>query len=471
MNNASRREFLRRTSALGLLRGAAPFGLSLAGIGAAAAASDPKDYRAIVCLFMRGANDCHNTVVPYDKAGYDGYAGARRDIAIARDALLPIKAANTPGREFGLHPSLGAMQGLFDKGNAAIIANVGPLVVPIKDAATFKGTNIARPPKLFSHNDQEAIWQAFSPESAKMGWGGKMCDLLSSMNGKHLFTAISTSGNAVLLASNKTIQYQITNSGSVSINRLNASNIYGSTKGAEALREQIMGSQQLSQQQSGGDVLQQEYSTVVNRSIEAQGLVSAALAKLPENDPRVMIPLDLSQDRLAQQLRIVARMIGVRDDENMQQRRQVFFVTLGGFDTHDNQLAKQAELLGSVGRSVAYFQQCMEQLGVSDKVTLFTASDFGRALLNNGDGTDHGWGGHHFVVGGAVKGGRIYGQFPTVALNTGTDVGNGRLLPTTSVDQYAATLARWMGVSAGDLPLVLPNAGNFATTDLGFLNA
>jgi uncharacterized protein (DUF1501 family) len=167
----------------------------------------------------------------------------------------------------------------------------------------------------------------------------------------------------------------------------------------------------------------------------------------------------------------VARLIGVRDDENMQQRRQVFFVSLGGFDTHDHQLVKQAELLGSVGRSVAYFQQCMEQLGIADKVTLFTASDFGRALLNNGDGTDHGWGGHHFVVGGAVNGGRIYGQFPDVRLGTATDVGNGRLLPTTSVDQYAATLARWMGISARDLPLVLPNVGNFSTSDLGFMTA
>lgn len=468
MSQTSRREFVRRCAALGLLRGAAPFGLSLAGIGAASAANasvDPKDYRAIVCLFMRGANDCHNTVVPYDKAGYEGYAGARRDIAIAHDALLPIKAANTPGREFGLHPSLAPMQALFDKGNAAILANVGPLVVPIKDAATFKGSNIARPPKLFSHNDQEAIWQAFSPEGAKVGWGGKMCDLLSSMNGKHMFTAISTSGNAVLLASDKTVQYQITNSGSVSINRLNAKDIYGSSKGAEALRAQIMASQQ-----GSGDVLQQEYSTVVNRSVEAQGLVSAALAKLPENDGRVALPAELAQDRLAQQLRIVARMIGVREDENMQQRRQVFFVTLGGFDTHDHQLDKQAELLGSVGRSVAYFQQCMEQLGVAEKVTLFTASDFGRALLNNGDGTDHGWGGHHFIVGGAVKGGRIYGQFPDVRLGTTTDVGNGRLLPTTSVDQYAATLAHWMGVSARDLPVVLPNIANFATADLGFMS-
>jgi uncharacterized protein (DUF1501 family) len=464
----SRREFLRQSAALAALRSTAPWALQLAGIGAASAATNPGDYRAIVCLFMRGANDCHNTVVPLDTSAYEGYAKARQDIAIPRNELLPIKAANVPGREFGLHPSLAPMQALFNKGNAAILANVGPLIVPIKDAATFKGTTIARPPKLFSHNDQEAIWQAFSPEGAKLGWGGRLCDLLSSMNGKHTFTAISTAGNAVFLASEKTVQYQITNSGAVAFNRLAAKDIYGSTKAAEALRAQIRAASGMAGEM-GGDVLAQEYGNVVGRSIEAQGLVSSALAKLPENDARVALPAELDKDRLALQLRIVARMIGVRDDENMQQRRQVFFVSLGGFDTHDNQLAKQAELLTSVGKSVAYFQQAMEALGVADKVTLFTASDFGRALLNNGDGTDHGWGGHHFIVGGAVKGGRIYGDFPDVALNTRTDVGNGRLLPTTSVDQYAATLGQWMGVPRLDLPRVLPNLGNFATGDLGFL--
>ncbi len=463
MSQHNRREFLRRSAALAGLRVATPWALQLAGIGAAAAASQPDDYRAIVCLFMRGANDCHNTVVPYDKTSYEDYAAARRDIALPHEALLPLKPATGDGRSFGLHPAMAPLQTLFNGGQAAILANVGPLVVPIKDAATFKNSNIARPPKLFSHNDQEAIWQAFSPEGAKVGWGGKLCDLLADMNGKHTFTAISTAGNAVLLASDKTVQYQITNSGAVGINRLNAKDIYGSGKAADALRAQLMAA-------AGGDeVLQQEYGSVVNRSIEAQALVSTALAQLPENDPRIALGSELEKDRLAQQLRIVARLIGVHADSNMQQRRQVFFVSLGGFDTHDNQLAKQAELLNSVAQSVAYFQTAMQALGLADKVTLFSASDFGRALLNNGDGTDHGWGGHHFIVGGAVRGGQIYGQFPTVALKTSTDVGNGRLLPTTAVDQYAATLASWMGVAASDLPRVLPNIGNFAQTDLGFM--
>lgn len=457
MSQASRREFLRRAGAFSLLHTAGPLGLQLAGIGAAAAASQPADYRAIVCLFMYGANDGHNTLVPRETSAYARYAAARSVIALPREQLLPL--AGLPA--LGLHPELEPLQHLFDKGSAAILANVGPLVQPIKDAATFKSTNIARPPKLFSHNDQQAIWQAFSPEGAKIGWGGRIADLIASHNGKQLFTAISAAGNAVFLASDKTIQYQITNNGAIGFNRANAGNIFGSAKGAEVLRQQIAMAQ--------GDLFAQEYGTVVNRSIEAHGLLSAALAKLPATDPRIDLPTDLTQDKLAQQLRIVARMIGVRDDENIQQRRQVFFVSLNGFDTHDNQLAKQGELLRSVAQSIAYFQQSMEELGVADKVTLFTASDFGRALLSNGDGSDHGWGNHHFIVGGVVKGGKLYGQFPDVALNTSTDVGNGRLLPTTAVDQYAATVARWMGVSETDLPLVLPNIGNFASNNLGFM--
>ena len=345
MNKTTRREFPRQTAALGLLRGAAPFGLQLASIGAASAASNPGDYRAIVCLFMRGANDCHNTVVPYDSNSYAAYADARRDIAIPHAELLPLQNKRSNAPPLSLHPALAPMQSLFDSSKAAILANVGPLVVPIKDAASFKNTTIARPPKLFSHNDQEAIWQAFAPEGAKLGWGGRLCDMLSSMNGKHTFTAISTAGNATLLASEKTIQYQITNNGAIAINRLNANNIFGSTKAVEALRAQIM-----SANGSGtdSDILQKEYGTVVNRSIEAQGLVSAALAKLPETDPRVALPAELEKNNLALQLRIVARMIGVREDENMQQRRQVFFVSLGGFDNHDGLAAKHPGLLTQI---------------------------------------------------------------------------------------------------------------------------
>ncbi|MDQ7989289.1 MAG: DUF1501 domain-containing protein [Candidatus Dactylopiibacterium sp.] len=459
MSQASRREFLRRAGAFGLLRAAAPLGLQLAGIGAAAAATRPADYRAIVCLFMYGANDAHNTVVPRGEAQWRPYADARPGLALPRETLLPIASTDA---ELGLHPALAPLQTLYAQQRAAVLANVGPLMVPIRDATEFRATNVPRPPKLFSHNDQQAIWQAFSPEGARAGWGGRIADLLAAHNDAPLFTAISAAGNAVFLASEHTQPYQIGTGGAIGFNRSNASSLFGSPQGAAALRAQIA---------AGGGLMEGAYGDVVGRSVEAHARLSAALAKLPESDPRVTLPPGLEKDGLARQLRIVARLIGVHDDAAIAQRRQVFFVSLGNFDTHDGQLARQAGLLGSVAASVAWFQGAMDALGLSNQVTLFTASDFGRTLLSNGDGTDHGWGGHHFIAGGAVRGGRVYGRFPEVALNTATDIGNGRLLPTTSVDEYAATLARWMGVAPADLPLVLPNIGHFAQPDLGFLRA
>lgn len=460
MSTSGRRDFLRRLGALGLLRSAGPLGLQLAGIGAAAAATQPDDYRAIVCLFMYGANDAHNTVIPLGPDAWAGYAQARGALALPREQLVPLGNAQAT---LALHPSLEPLQAEFIAGRAAVLANVGPLVMPIPDAAAYQAGNIPRPPKLFSHNDQQATWQAFSPEGAKKGWGGRIADMLAERNGEHLFTAISASDNAVFLASDKTLQYQISARGAIGFNRVSEDPrpLFGSQAGAEALRAQIAA--------NSPQLIGTEYGKIVQRSLDAHALVSAALAKLPETDPAVSLPEDLARDRLAQQLRIVARLIGVHADAGLQQRRQVFFVSLNGFDTHDNQLQRQASLLASVGRSMAWFQQSMNALGMADKVTLFTASDFGRTLTSNGDGSDHGWGGHHFILGGAVRGGQVYGSFPDVALKTSTDVGNGRLLPTTSVDQYAATLARWMGVPEHALPQVLPNIGNFATSNLGFM--
>jgi uncharacterized protein (DUF1501 family) len=461
MKRMSRRDFLRCVASAGVLRAAAPFGMQLAGIGAAAATQNPQDYRALVCVFMFGGNDSYNTILPFDKSEFDVYRNIRPEIALPLESLLEIRPENASGRRFALHPALAPMQKLFGNGTAAIVANVGPLVVPIQDAAAFRQPSVPRPPKLFSHNDQQAVWQSFSPEGAKIGWGGRMGDLWAEQNGNHMFTAISTSGNALLLASEKTRQYQISVRGAIGINRLGAQSLFGSGMAAEALRAQIAATH--------NHAFQQEYGAVVERSVEAHGLIAAALDTLPETDPRVALPQELTQDRLAQQLRVVARMIGVRAHENLRMKRQIFFVSLGGFDTHDDQLEKQAELLASFARSVAYFQESMSRLDVADSVTLFTASDFGRTLTSNGDGSDHGWGGHHFIVGGAVNGGRIYGHFPDIALNTATEVGNGRLLPTTAVDQYVATLGRWMGVSENDLSLLLPNLSNFTPRNLGFL--
>lgn len=457
--SGSRRLFLKHAGALSVLGGAAPFALNLAGIGAAAAQAAP-DYKALVCLFLFGGNDQTNTVIPYDQSSYDAYAAARPGLERPRDQLVPIVPATAQGgRQFALPPELAPLATLFSVQRAAVIANVGPLIEPIADAAAYRAGRGRVPPKLFSHNDQQAVWQAYSPEGARFGWGGRLADLLASQNSTATFTAISAAGNAVWLSGRDITQYQISSSGAVQVNGLRNASLFGAPQGAAALRSLLTA--------DSAQLLEKEHARVTGRSIDAATAVGAALASLPASDSRVALPAGLSANRLAQQLQIVARMVGVQG--TLGARRQVFFVSLGGFDTHDNQLTSQPGLHTTLAQAVDYFHTALAALGASNNVTLFTASDFGRTLTTNGDGSDHGWGAHHFVVGGAVRGGDIYGVFPEVRLGTTDDIGSGRLLPRQSVDQYAATLARWFGVSDSDLPLIAPNIGNFATRTLGFM--
>lgn len=459
INNASRREFLKRAAALSALGGAAPFALNLAGIGAAAAATDP-DYKALVCLFFYGGNDQTNTVIPYDATSYNDYYAARDTIARAQADLLPLTTlSDLGGRQLALPKEFAPIKTLFDGGKAAILANVGPLVAPIKDAAEYKSGKVPVPPKLFSHNDQTATWQAFTPEGAKLGWGGRFGDLLGSMNSNAVFTAVSAAGNTVFLSGTNTFQYQISSSGAVGINNINATSLFGSPQGAAALRAVSTG--------NSSQLFEREHGRIVQRSIDAQAAVAAALATLPTTDARVALPTAQANNNLARQLQVVARLAGVSAALGV--KRQVFFVSIGGFDTHDNQLTQQPTLHTAIAGAVDYFYNATVQLGIANNVTLFTGSDFGRTLTSNGDGSDHGWGSHHFIVGGAVKGQDVYGSFPVVKLGTAEDVGSGRLLPTTSVDQYAATLGRWFGVSDSDLGTILPNIGRFSTRYLNFI--
>lgn len=469
-NTASRREFLKRAAALGALGGGAPFALNLAGIGAAAAQTAPTDYKALVCVFLNGGNDHNNTVMPYDVSSHTGYANARGGtvtsggIALDRASLLQISPTTSQGsgRDFALSTELAPLQALFAQGKAAVIANVGPLITPIANAALYKTGTVPAPPKLFSHNDQTATWQAFSPEGGKIGWGGRLGDMFASANSNSLFTAISASGNAVFLSGQNIFQYQVSASGATLINGTTNTNLFGSgngvNSGANVLKSLI--------QQSSSNVLEQDHADVVGRSVGAANLITSSLATIPTTDPRVALGTQAS-NRLAQQLQVVARLIAV--NSTLGAKRQVFYVSMGGFDTHDNQIVSQASLHAQLAGALDYFYKTTVALGVSNQATLFTASEFGRTLASNGDGSDHGWGAHHFVVGGAVKGGDIYGTFPTVALNTTDDVGSGRLLPTTSVDQYAGTMAKWFGVDNTNLSLITPNIGNFATRDMGFM--
>ena len=466
--DASRREFLRTSSLLSVLGPAGvPFAINLATIGAAAAqAAD--DYRALVCVFLLGGNDHHNTVIATDAVSWAEYQRLRTTppdpIALpapgAAGGVLPIEP-NTPqtGRSFALHPNLGSLKTLFDAGRAAVVANVGPLIAPMTKAQYTSGS-LPRPPKLFSHNDQQSTWQAYAPEGARYGWGGRMGDLLASRNAASTFTCMSVSGNAVWLSGQSTLQYQVGADGGIPIAGLSGS-LFGSSSAGSVLRSIVTADR--------AHLIGRELNRVTARSIDAQAALNAAMLPAGALETVPLVPGTTQSNALAAQLQTVARVIGGRSA--LGAKRQVFFVSIGGFDTHDAQRVNQANLMTRIGQALEYFDRLLVSpaINAGNDVTLFTASDFGRTLTSNGDGTDHGWGAHHFVTGGAVRGKDIYGRYPVIGVNTDDDVGQGRLLPGLSVDQYAGTLARWFGLSDAQLADVFPNLRNFALADLGFM--
>jgi uncharacterized protein (DUF1501 family) len=463
----SRRQFLKRCSLLSMAGAASPFALNLAAIGAASAQTTPA-YRAIVCLFFYGGNDHTNTFLPYDTASYAQYLASRGTIAIPQAQLTATATgpvASQGGREFAFHPALTAFKAHWDAGRLAVVANVGPLMVPTT-RAQYQQSSWPKPPKLFSHNDQQSVWQAYRPlgEGARVGWGGKIGDLLMNQNANTLYTCISAGGNAVFVAGETALRYQVGSGGPAAISSISGT-IYGSTgtTASTAYRSLITG--------ASPNLFENEMGVVTNRSITAGQQLAAALPAAS-----TLIPAIPANNGLASQLAIVARIIAARN--TLSNARQVFLVSIGGFDNHDVLLTDHAQRMTSVNSAVDAFYAWMVQLGVQNDVTLFTASDFGRTLTSNGDGSDHGWGSHHFVLGGSVLGGTVnnnvgvYGTFPpTTFFSSGNsqDIGQGNLLPTLAVDQYAATLARFMGVSDTDMPTVLPNVVNFPTRYIPFL--
>ena len=475
----TRRAFLRRSSRLALAGTALPFALNLAAIGEAAA-FDATDYKALVCVFMYGGNDYANTVVTYDDDSYNKYSTIRGGgagqtaggIALAKAdlaATLLNPSVALPGlRQYALHPSMTGIAGLFNAGTAAVQLNVGPLVAPTTRAGYNSADRRSNPlpPNLFSHNDQQSVWQSSSPEGSTVGWGGNLGDLALSSNSNSLFTCINVSGNAVFMSGDSALQYQIGSNSAVKINSV-SNGVYGSNAVRDAM-------QQITRAGSG-QVLENEYNKVTRRSIDSELQMTAALNANPASNA----PFNTfsASNSLASQLRMVARIIASRS--SLGNKRQVFFVSMGGFDLHDNLLGNHATNMQRVSDAMTAFHKTTVNLGIDQSVTAFTASDFGRTLSSNGDGSDHGWGNHHFIVGGAVKGKAFYGKAPGMGVgNTGgpadqDHVGQGRLLPTASVDQYAATLARWFGVADSEMSGVLPNLGSFGgadyPTNLGFM--
>ncbi len=458
----TRRLVLQRAVQLSALGVATPLAINLAAISEAAA-FDATDYKALVCVFLYGGNDYSNTVVPYDPTNYALYhqirAGAGGEdeagIAIARadlaaTALTPIDGqVLTDNLQYALAPQLTGLKSLFDARRLAIQLNVGPLIQPTT-LSQYKSSNRAAnplPPKLFSHNDQQSVWQSDGAEGSTNGWGGRLGDIAFSSNpANSQLTCISASNNAVFVSGRDALQYQISGSGAIRINALSG-----------ALRTAVNSIVT----RNSAHVLESECTAVTRRSIELEDTVNAAVDGVTLTTPFQ------SGNPLARQLRIVARLIGANATLGL--KRQVFFVSLGGFDNHNSLMVDHARLMGRLDAALTAFHAATVELGLADKVTTFTASDFGRTLSSNSDGSDHGWGSHHFVMGGAVQGGRFYGTAPHVSLEADDQVGQGRLLPTTAVDQFGATLAQWFGCTPAELPGILPNVGNFSNPNVGFV--
>lgn len=456
MKKINRREFLRK-SGVAAAAGAAfahyPGMAFSQGMGTTAPFGD---YKALVCLFLHGGNDSYNMLVPRSNAEYNVYAASRQTMAVAQSDLLPINPLTSDGTDYGLHPALGGIQNLFEQGRAAFVNNIGPLVEPTTKAEYFN-KSVLLPPQLFSHNDQQDQWHSLKGATvSNTGWAGRIADLIRDRVANQLLaTNVSLQGSSLFQSADETVAYVMGSNGPIPFTGFS-----NSGDPADLFYQQRLAFERVLDA-SYDTVYERGFAKVQRRAVDSVDLVSNALDQAP------VLATVFPETPLGDQLRTVAQLIAVQDI--LQMERQVFLVDKGGFDTHDNQLAQQPLLFGDVSDSISAFYDALVEIGMADSVTTFTQSDFGRTLTSNGDGTDHAWGGIQMVVGDAVQGRDLYGTFPSLALNSDDDVGGGRMIPTTSADQYAATLAKWFGIDDVDLPLVAPNIGNFGIQDLGFI--
>jgi uncharacterized protein (DUF1501 family) len=482
------------------------------------------DYKALVCIFMYGGNDSFNTVVPYTLANFNSFyssTGVRPTLALNRNNVqvlsAPTSGAGSPGDgvQYGLNPSMAKqpipnqagkfsadLATVFNAGQAAIVANVGTLVQPVTQSTYQNGTP-ALPPQLFSHSDQTSYWQSSPPSnSPSSGWGGRIADLVASANPSGIPILTGLNGQDVFMRGQSVNGY-IMNSNSATaldfLNYMHAGNGSGLCNPAGSYDEGAVGAFcNLLASGTQANALERTFANTMNHSIATAGIINGALDGAPAFNGFDQFPDALTTGYdLDVQLQTVAKLIwaannGVAGYTGL--KRQVFFVTTGGYDTHSDEIAQHTDILALLSRSMAGFHNALSSVGLASKVTTFTASDFGRTMTANDGGTDHGWGGHHFVVGGAVHGKKFYGNgcsfsgqsanygliMPSLTNPTSSTWGSspnlndsgdgyGRVIPTTSVDQYGATLAQWFGLSSSDINLVFPNLANFTTKNLGFV--
>jgi uncharacterized protein (DUF1501 family) len=489
----TRRDFLRRAACAAVGTAAMTSAISdLRLMNAAVAQSNigPNDYKALVCIFLAGGNDSNNLIVPTIPSEYGNYNAIRLPmLALPSGALQTLDGYTDPaGHTFGLHPACPELKTLFGEGKLAVLFNTGTLIYPITQAQYKSGG--LKPPQLFSHADQVTQWQTSIPDQAPLtGWGGRCADLLNAVNPNAAISlSVSLAGANTFEIGNQVSQYNVSTSGAISLAGVSGPRLAALTN--------ILGLPYPNMQAKA-------YADVATHSINTGALLNNAITNsAPANFWTNGFPTTVTTPNggstftssLSQQLKMVARLIeaGHRAAGNptngFGMKRQIFFCQVGGYDLHSGQtnysvnnpnnvvLGAHANLLAELSQSLLTFQRAMEQLNLQNSVTAFTSSDFGRTFPSNGVGSDHGWGSHHLIVGGAgaanggsVVGGKTYGKFPTLAVNGPDDTSTGRWIPTTAIDQYFSTIATWFGVDSSNLATVFPNLGRFATPNLGFM--
>lgn len=488
-SNISRRAFIRRATCAGVGTIAMTSAISqLRFMNAAVAQSNISSYKALVCIFLQGGNDSNNLIIPTIQSQYNNYANIRTPVlAIPQSAVLGVTSLNPDGNTYGLHPSCPELQTLFGEGKLALLFNTGTLVYPITRVQYLSGS-VKQPPQLFSHADQQTQWQTSIPDQPPTtGWGGRVADLLNSVQpNAPISLMVTLAGANTFEVGNIVAQYSVSTSGAVSLTLPTTPSGGASTNRLPTLMN-ILGLPYTNLQA-------QAYASVAEQAINTGALLNNAISNTASatfwsnSFPAKITPPEggtTFTSTLSPQLEMVARLIAAGSTPvnkgGFGMLRQIFFVQVGGYDLHTGQTNYSANspsavlqgahtnLLAELSQSMYAFQRAMEQLGLSNNVTSFTCSDFSRTFPSNGQGSDHGWGSHHLILGGAVNGQRTYGQFPVQTINGPNDTSTGRWIPTTAIDQYFATLASWFGIDPDNLATVFPNLSRFPSSNLGFV--
>ncbi|MCY4143343.1 MAG: DUF1501 domain-containing protein [Gammaproteobacteria bacterium] len=457
---ATRRKFLSHSCGLGVAAATVSTTALTLGLTRSASASTLGDYRALVCILLSGGNDSFNMIVPNDEDQYDEYSKIRSDLALDRSSLLALPGTTDEGRSYAVHPGLSDVQQLYEVGDLAFVANVGTLVEPLDGNDVDRGK--ARVPLgLFSHSDQIAQWQSVVSynRTSSFGWGGRMADLIDPHPASGLSMNISLSGNNLFQTGQQVSPYAIYYEGDGASRVWSYPQLWLNGINVDQVTNDLLNVEH-------DNMLRREYSRRLKSAIDNRETFVSAIRSAPE------LQTQFSQNYLSGSLKQIARVIGGR--HSIGQARQTFFVNIGGWDHHAYLKDYQAAMLPIVSKALGEFKAALQELGEFDNVVTFTVSDFGRTLTSNGKGSDHGWGGHHMVMGGAVRGGSLYGTYPELSATSPLDVGRGIYIPTTSVEQYFAELALWFGVAPGNLDEVLPAVRNFYTPSssdapMGFL--